>query len=76
MKLAGLFLFSESRLKLQFPDASSRAIWSAVRHSASEQSAIDRLLAQGYTWNKNTDQSIENHLKSVPQGKNGNVKTI
>jgi len=39
---------AESRLQALFPDVTSWDLVSAIRHSTSEQAAINRLLAQGY----------------------------
>ncbi|KAJ7339637.1 hypothetical protein OS493_006043 [Desmophyllum pertusum] len=42
----------EYRLQLLFPDATSLDLLRAIRHSTSEQAAINRLLAQGYEMNE------------------------
>ena len=46
--LCTLNVSAESRLQALFPDVNSWDLVSAIRHSTSEQAAIDRLLAQGY----------------------------
>lgn len=43
---------AESRLQALFPDVTSWDLVSAIRHTTSEQAAVDRLLAQGYVMTK------------------------
>ncbi|XP_020621423.1 disintegrin and metalloproteinase domain-containing protein 10-like isoform X2 [Orbicella faveolata] len=48
LREADVYESPESRLQALFPDVTSWDLVSAIRHSTSEQAAINRLLAQGY----------------------------